>query len=185
MARIVEKPREPVSKLANIGLYYIRDHELLFEGIHDTLAQPPGPGGERYLTDAFQYMVDQGSRIRTAPVEGWWDAGKPETLLETNAHLLEVGRGGVHPSASVEGAEIVEPVRLEEGVVVRGGRIGPNVTLEVGVHAEDCALQHTVVGPGASLHGARLHDSIVGGHAVVRGVAGSLLVTDHSVVAGD
>jgi glucose-1-phosphate thymidylyltransferase len=185
MARIVEKPSEPVSKLANIGLYYIRSHELLFEGIHHTLAQPLGPGGEHYLTDAFQYMVDQGSRICTAPVEGWWDAGKPETLLETNAHLLEVGRGGVHPSASVEGAEIVEPVRLEEGVVVRGGRIGPNVTLETGTRAEDCALRDTVVGPGASLHGAHLHDSLVGGHAVVRGIAGRLLITDHSVVAGD
>ena len=101
-------------------------------------------------------MVDQGSKIRTAPVEGWWDAGKPETLLETNAHLLRVGRGGVDPSASVEAAEIVEPVRLEEGVVVRGGRIGPNVTLEAGVRAEDCTVRDTVVGPGASLHGARL-----------------------------
>jgi glucose-1-phosphate thymidylyltransferase len=184
MARIVEKPSEPISRLANIGLYYMRDHELLFEGIHHTLAQPPGPGGERYLTDAFQYMVDHGSRIRTAPVEGWWDAGKPETLLETNAHLLEIGRAGAHPSASVEDAEILEPVRLEEGVVVRGGTIGPNVTLEAGTRVEGCTLRDTVVGPGASLENARLHDSLVGGHAVVRGVTGSLLVTDHSVVAG-
>ena len=137
MARIVEKPSEPISKLANIGLYHIRDWALLYEGIRHTLASEPGPSGEFYLTDAFQYMVDHDARILTAPVEGWWDAGKPETLLETNGHLVEGARGGVDPSATVEGAEIVEPVRIEAGVTVRGGRVGPNVTLEPGATVTD------------------------------------------------
>ena len=185
MKRIVEKPSEPVSKLANIGLYYIRDHELLFEGVRHTLAADPGPSGEFYLTDAFQYMVDQGAKLTTAPVDGWWDAGKPESLLETNEHLLEIGRGGVDPSATVEGAEIVEPVRIEAGVRVRGGRIGPNVTLEAGTTVEDSHLEHTVVGPEARLVRARLHHSLVGGHADIEGISGSLLVTDHARVHGD
>lgn len=182
MARIVEKPKEPISKLANIGLYYIRDWKLLLDGLHHTLDAPPGPGGEFFLTDAFQYMVDHGAKILPAPVEGWWDAGKPETLLETNEHLVATRHGGVHDGATVEGAEIVEPVRLEEGVVVKGGRIGPNVTLEKGTRAEDCELSHTVVGPHSVLEKARLTNSLVGGHAVIKGVSGSLMVTDHSVV---
>ncbi|MDA0327619.1 MAG: sugar phosphate nucleotidyltransferase [Gemmatimonadetes bacterium] len=184
MARIVEKPSEPVSKLANIGLYYVRDHKLLFEGIRHTLSVGAGPSGEFYLTDAFQYMVDQGSRIATAPVDGWWDAGKPETLLETNEHLLLIGRGGVDPAAKVEGAEIVEPVRIEAGVEVRGGRIGPNVTLEAGTVVDDSTLEHTVVGPSARLRRVQLRDSIVGGYAELSGVSGSVLVADHSVVRG-
>ena len=184
MKTIVEKPREPVSKLANIGLYYIRDHKLLFEGIHHTLNTPAGPSGEFYLTDAFQYMVDHGSRILTAPVEGWWDAGKPETLLETNAHLLQTRHGGIAASATVEHAEIIEPVRFEDEVVVKGGRIGPNVTLERGARAINCEIQDAVVGPGAVLDHAKLRHSLVGGHAVVKHVAGTLSVTDHSVVEG-
>jgi glucose-1-phosphate thymidylyltransferase len=184
MARIVEKPSEPVSRLANIGLYYIRDHKLLFEGVHHAISTDAGPGGEYYLTDAFQYMVDHGSRIMTAPVEGWWDAGKVETLLETNGHLIESGRGGVDPSAVVEGAEIVEPVRLEPGVKVRGGRIGPNVTLEEGATAEDCQIENTVVGRGAVLKNARLRDSIIGAHARIESIEGCLSVTDHSLVSG-
>ena len=185
MSKIVEKPSEPVSKLANIGLYYVRDHELLFEGVRHTLASDPGSSGEFYLTDAFQYMVDNGSRIVTAPVEGWWDAGKPETLLETNEHLLLTGRGGIDSSANVEGAEIVEPVRIEAGVTVRGGRIGPNVTLEAGAEIQDSEVEHSVVGPEARVVGARLHHSLVGGHADIESVSGSLLVADHARVHGD
>jgi len=184
MTRIVEKPKEPVSRLANIGLYYIRDHELLFEGIHHTLAQAPGPSGEFYLTDAFQYMVDQGSKILTAPVRGWWDAGKPGTLLETNAHLVATTRGGVDESATIVDAEIVEPVRIEADVVVRGGRIGPNVTLERGARCSDSVLSDSVIGEESTVEGAELRDSIVGAHAVVRAFSGSASVTDHSSVDG-
>ncbi len=184
MSRIVEKPTEPVSRLANIGLYYIRDHKLLFEGVRHTLAADPGPSGEFYLTDAFQYMVDNGSRIATAPVDGWWDAGKPETLIETNEHLLLAGRGGIDDTATVEGAEIVQPVRIEAGVTVRGGRIGPNVTLETGTVVEDSEVEHSVVGPSTKIRHARIRDSIIGGHAHISDVSGSLMVADHSMVVG-
>ncbi|OGU00799.1 MAG: hypothetical protein A2W29_01620, partial [Gemmatimonadetes bacterium RBG_16_66_8] len=89
MRRIIEKPKDPVSRLANIGLYYIRDWKLLFEGIGHVMTRPPGPGGEFYLTDAFQYMIDRGARIRVAEVEGWYDCGQMETLIDTNRHVLE------------------------------------------------------------------------------------------------
>lgn len=182
MKKIVEKPSEPVSKLANIGLYYIRNHELLFEGIRHTLASDPGPSGEFYLTDAFQYMVDNGGRLLTAPVDGWWDAGKPETLLETNGHLVSGARGGVDPSADVQATEIVEPVRIEAGVTVRGGRIGPNVTLEEGASVEESTLEHTVVGAGATIRNSDLGQSMIGAHAEITGAKGSMRVTDHSMV---
>lgn len=184
MQRIVEKPKDPISKLANIGLYYIRDHELLFEGIHDTLARDPGPAGEFYLTDAFQYMVDKGSRITIAPVDGWWDAGKPETLLETNAHLIASGRGGIDPKAKVEGVRILEPVRIEAGVSVRGGRIGPHVTLEAGAKVVDCEIENTVVGANAVLEHSKVRHSIVGAHARIVACQGTFHVTDHSVLEG-
>src|SRR5690242_9843450 len=69
MTRIVEKPTTPVSKLANIGLYYVRDWRTLFDGIAAVLARTPGRTGEYYLTDAFQYMVDHGKRLYTARVD--------------------------------------------------------------------------------------------------------------------
>ena len=98
MTRIVEKPTTPISKRANIGLYYIRNWQLLFEGIASVLAQKPNKG-EWYLTDAFQYMIDHGAKIRVVDVAGWYDAGKIDTLLETNRAMLERGRARSPPRA--------------------------------------------------------------------------------------
>jgi glucose-1-phosphate thymidylyltransferase len=87
MTRIVEKPSTPVSKLANIGLYYVRDVRALWAGIDHVLAQPTNKG-EYYLTDAFQHMIEHGRRILAAEVGGWYDCGAVGTLLETNARCL-------------------------------------------------------------------------------------------------
>ncbi len=185
MTRIVEKPDEPISRLANIGLYYIRDHELLFDGVRHALDKEPGPGGEFYLTDAFQYMVDEGAQIRTAPVEGWYDCGKPETLLETNAHLLSTGRAILHDSAGVEDSELDDPVRLERDVMVLESRIGPNVTLEKGARVVRSTLRDCIVGPEAMIESSELRDSLIGGHATVRRARGRVNVMDDSEVEGE
>ena len=162
MVRIVEKPSEPISKLANIGLYYIKDWRLLFDGIRHTLDADPGPSGEFYLTDAFQYMVDHGSKIQVAPVAGWFDCGKPETLIDTNRHLLLGGRSGIADSATLEGSTVNEPVRVEEGAVVRNSVLGPNVTVEAGAQVEDSTVVDTILGSGSTVIGSTLHDSLVG-----------------------
>ena len=182
MTRIVEKPEQPVSRLANIGLYYIRDSALLFEGIDHVLASGPGASGEYYLTDAFQYMVDHGAHIRTAPVDSWHDCGSPEGLLGTNRHLLEGGGAAVSATARLSECSLIEPVLVEEDVVAEGSVIGPNVTLERGARVVGSRVTNTIVGAGARVEGSRLDGSLVGAGAVVRGVEGRVNVSDHSVV---
>jgi len=184
MTKIVEKPEEPISKLANIGLYYIRDHELLFEGVDVALNNPPGPSGEFYLTDAFQYMVDQGSKILTAPVEGWYDCGKPETLLETNAHLLRTTRGWVSPTALVDSTTLGDDLRVEDGVVLEGSTLGSNVTVEAGARIVNSSIRNCIIGPGAVIENSVLRDSLIGGHSTIRGFNGKLSVSDHSMIKG-
>ena len=183
MKRIVEKPKDPISKLANIGLYYIRDWELLFEGVNDALKGSRGPGQEYYLTDAFQYMVDKGARIRVEEVEGWYDCGKVETLLETNRHLLETSRGR-RPDGG-RNVRYHEPVRVEAGATLENVEIGPNVTIEEGAVVKGSKLTDTIVGAGARIEGATLHDSMVGARAMVKGITGSVnLGADSEVQAG-
>jgi glucose-1-phosphate thymidylyltransferase len=182
MTKIIEKPSEPISRLANIGLYYIRDHKLLFEGVDHALASPPGPSGEYYLTDAFQYMVDHDAKLLAAPVEGWYDCGKPETLLETNRHLLETTRGWIAPGAGVKDTVLGDPIRIEEDVQLSGSKLGPNVTVEAGAKILNSTLSDCIVGPGAVIEDSVLHHSLVGGHARIRGYQGRLSVLDHSEV---
>jgi len=184
MTRIVEKPEDPISKLANIGLYYIRDRDLLFKGIDVALNSPPGPSGEFYLTDAFQYMVDQGSKILTAPVEGWYDCGKPDTLLKTNEHLLRTTRGWVSPTAGVEATILGDTIRVEDGVMLEGSSLGSNVTLEAGARIVNSSIRNCIIGPGAVIQNSVLHDSLIGGHSKVTGFNGVLNVSDHSLVRG-
>lgn len=180
MKQIIEKPKEPVSKLANIGLYYIRDWKLLFEAVDHVMDQPPSGGDEYYLTDAFQYMVDHGGKLKVERVTGWYDAGKPETLLETNEHVLRTSRGRI--PASCEGVVVVEPVHVADGVELERCEIGPNVTLGAGTKVRGSTLRHTIVGEDATIEGCTLDNSLVGSHAVLRGVRGRVDVGDHSVV---
>ncbi|HEU0300092.1 MAG TPA: sugar phosphate nucleotidyltransferase [Longimicrobium sp.] len=181
MKQIIEKPTEPVSKLANIGLYYIRDWRLLFEGIHHVMNSPPGASGEYYLTDAFQYMVDHGGRLKVEPVHGWYDAGKPETLLETNLHVLSTTRGRA-PSSVGDGVTIHEPVHVADGVTLEGSEIGPNVTLGAGTTVRGSTLRDTIVGDRSTIVDSRLNDSLIGSDVKVNGVHGQVDLGDHSVV---
>jgi glucose-1-phosphate thymidylyltransferase len=180
MRKIIEKPSEPVSKLANIGLYYIRDWQLLFEGIRHVMASPPSIGGEFFLTDAFQYMVDHGAKLLVAPVEGWYDAGKPETLLETNRHVLTHGRGRTPPVQP--GVVVHEPVHVADGVTLEEVEIGPNVTVGTGAVLRRSVLRDSIIGEKAVLEDCRLHDSLVGPNARLKGVHGQADVGDHSSV---
>jgi glucose-1-phosphate thymidylyltransferase len=181
MRKIIEKPKEPVSKLANIGLYYIRDWKLLFEGIHDVMSRDPGPGGEYFLTDAFQYMVDRGAKLKVEEVQGWYDAGKPETLLETNHHVLSTTRGRL-PLVAGRNVTVHEPVHVAEGVTLEDSEIGPNVTIGAGSIVRESRLRDTIVGEQSEIDGVELRDSLIGSHVRVRGVRGQVDLGDHSVV---
>ena len=177
MTKIVEKPSEPISRRANIGLYYIKDWKALYDGITWTLGQPKNKG-EYFLTDAFQHMIDHGKKIRVADVGGWYDCGKVDTTLETQAHLLR-SRGHIAKSAKLDGTTIVEPVRIEENVVLTRCTIGPNVTIGAGSDLNICTVADSILGDGVRLSGCRVKGSILGD-----GVQRSLEPLENVIAAG-
>lgn len=179
MTKIVEKPSTPISKRANIGLYYIRNWKLLYEGIAHVLKQPANKE-EYYLTDAFQYMIDQGAKIRVIDVAGWYDAGKLDTLLDTNRVMLEKGRAA--QLGTVKGSKIIEPVRIEAGAVVEGSTVGPNVVVGAGSVVKGTTLRDTVLGDESTLVSCTLRDSMIGDAVVLEGVTGAVTIGDNSEV---
>ena len=183
MTQIIEKPSTPISKRANIGLYYIKNWKLLFEGIEHVLTQPKHKG-EYYLTDAFQYMIDKGARIKVIDVEGWYDAGKLDTLLETNQTVLS--KGAARRPANVEqSVTIHDPVYIEDNVTMSNSVIGPNVSIGAGSVIESSTLTHTIIGKNGSVKKSTLHNSLIGDDVTIVGLRGELTVSDHSEIRGE
>lgn len=180
MTRIVEKPRDPISKLANIGLYYIRDYKLLFKGINDAINAPRGAGKEYYLTDAFQYMVDRHAKIRVEPVDGWYDAGQVDTLLETNRHLLANAGRARDPDGGIN-VKLHRPVRVAEGVTLENVELGPNVTIGTGTVIRNSRIENSIIGEQSRIEQSQLAESLVGDRVVVTGVKGNVNLGDDAV----
>ena len=180
MTKIVEKPSTPISKLANIGLYYIRDVAALWAGIDHVLASPANKG-EFYLTDAFQHMIEHGKKILTAEVGGWYDCGKLDTFLETNEALLRKGAARKPP---MPGVTFIDPVLIQEGAHIERSTIGPNVTVEAGSRVVDSTVRNTIIGRKATIDRATLADSMIGDRAVVENYKGSTTLGDDAEIRG-
>jgi glucose-1-phosphate thymidylyltransferase len=201
MTKIVEKPKEPISKLANIGLYYIRDVDALWQGIDHVLSLPSNKG-EWYMTDAFQWMIEQGCRIRTAEVGGWYDCGALNTVIETNGILLgriaeaqahggteEAHRGTGAPGHRKTlgrrfspGVTIVEPVLIEDDVVIEQSTVGPNVTIEAGTVVFESTVKDAIIGKRCRIEQCRLDGALLGDDVSVTGLRGSASLGSHAEV---
>src|SRR5436190_4497765 len=179
MTQIVEKPKTPISKRANIGLYYVKNWKLLFEGIDWVLTQPKNQG-EYFLTDAFQYMIEKGAKIKVIDVKGWFDAGKIETMLETNEAMLTRGRAR-RPKSGGDSTNI-DPVYIEDNVTLRKSKVGPNVSIGSGTVLEGSEVSNSIVGSNARISKSVLRNSLIGDDTVLEGVKGELTVGDHSEV---
>ena len=182
MTRIVEKPTELLSKRANIGLQYIADWKLLFKGIDHVMAQPKNKG-EWYLTDAFQYMVDHGAKLQVAEAAGWYDAGQVDTIIATNGVMLQKGRA--RKPAGLTDCTIVEPVYIEDDVTLTGSTIGPNVSISEGTSITNSVVSNSIVGRLTKIDGCALTGSLVGDHAVISNVKGTVSMGEYSEAKGN
>ena len=145
---------------------YVHDWRSMFDGIDVTLSGEQHKG-EWFLTDAFQYMIDHGKRLKTVEVNGWYDCGKVETVLSTNLHLLQHGRAHV-PDLPAD-VEVVAPVYVADGARIERSRIGPNVSIGAGAVVRDSAVRDAIVGRDAMLEHATVSHSLVGDGVAIRG----------------
>ncbi len=186
MTKIVEKPKEPISKAANIGLYYIKDVAALWAGIDHTLAAPKNKG-EWFLTDAFQHMIDHGRKIKVVEVDKWYDAGALGTTLETHVDLLRKtgGQGGKGGRGGHNGAKIVEPCYIEDGVTIEQSTVGPHVAVEKGTVIKGSTVKDAIIGARCRIERSSLANAMLGDDVVVENFAGSGSLGSHTEVHGE
>jgi glucose-1-phosphate thymidylyltransferase len=180
IARLVEKPAEPVSNLAVIGVYYFKDATHLFEAIDELIARDIRTGGEYYLADAIQILIDRGSRIEAWPVEVWEDCGKLETLLQTNRFLLTRTGGN---RSELPGSIVRPPVFIAPSATVEASIVGPYVTIADNAVVRFSIVRDSIINEGALLEEAMLSGSVIGSNAVVRGNFTRLNVGDASEIS--
>ncbi len=163
--RLVEKPQTPVSNLALVGLYYIANKNVLIKGLNALVEKNIRTKGELQLTDALQMMIDNGEKFTTFPVEGWYDCGKPETLLSTNKFLLD------KKSSSREFSNVVinQPVFIADDASIENSVIGPYATIDSKTVIKDSIIRNSIIGSEAQVSKALLENSIIGNNAVIKG----------------
>ncbi len=199
---LVEKPREPPSDYALVGVYMFRDGRV-FEEIEKLR---PSWRGELEITDALQALLRRGLKVDYMVVKGWWkDTGTPEDILEANRLLLDERvreqriEGRVDEGARIEGRVVVEEgAVVEKGAVIRGPAyicrgarigagtyIGPYTSIGVGALLQRVEIENSVVMDGAELRGAgRIVDSLIGSQAIVV-ASRSLLPSGHRMIIGE
>jgi glucose-1-phosphate thymidylyltransferase len=163
--KLVEKPKEPVSRLALVGLYYISDSDKLVKALNDLVKKNIRTKGELQLTDALQLMIESGAKITTFPVDGWFDCGKPETLLATNRHILK--QESTH--VDLKDVVVINPVFIAPTAVVKNSVIGPYTTISEGCEISESIIRNSILGDNAKVERALLEDSIIGNAAFVKG----------------
>lgn len=193
----VEKPSEPISNLAIIGVYYFRRGEELAREIQTLMDENiTGHGNEYQLTDALDRLLKAGRVFKKATVDEWLDCGTLPAWLDTTAVVLGKEHGAVHEAGANgagagaagggagPGTTVVPPVYLGNGVVLENCSVGPHVSIEAGATVRNSTLTRSIVRSGAKIIDSTLESSTVGAHAEVSGFAGSLHVGDHSMVKG-
>jgi glucose-1-phosphate thymidylyltransferase len=178
ISKLVEKPENPTSNLAIVGLYHITDSALLRECLCHVVDNNVRTRKEYQLTDALQLMIERGTRFSTFNVDGWYDCGKPDTMLDTNRFLLEKQSN----SGTRDGSVIIPPVFISETAQVERCVIGPFATVAAGACVVDSHVRNSIISDGAIVTRSMLEGSIIGNNAVVRGNFSRLNVGDSSEI---
>jgi glucose-1-phosphate thymidylyltransferase len=178
---VVEKPQIPKSNMAMVGIYKIKESEQLFQCLENNIRQGLRSHGEYSLTDALDCMIKNGAKFKSFKVENWFDCGRKETLLESNALLLKK----FAPETSAEQFEnsvIISPVSIGAGCVIKNSIIGPNVAIGENTTVDYSIVKDSIIGSFSNLYDIVLDDSVIGSDTNLRGESRSLNIGDNTSI---
>ncbi len=184
VSRVVEKPRIPKSNMAMVGFYKIREVPQFIEALEFNISHNIRSYGEFPLTDALMRMIEKGVKMKTINVDNWFNCGKKEVLLETNAILLD--REGYASSdndlPAFDNSIIIHPVSIGANCSISNSIIGPHVTIGNNVRISFAIVRDSIIGNFASIREILLQKSVVGNDAAITGLRQSLNIGDNTEI---
>ncbi|MBK6828372.1 MAG: NTP transferase domain-containing protein [Chitinophagaceae bacterium] len=178
---VVEKPQIPKSNMAMVGVYKIRESEQLFQCLETNIRQGLRTHGEYSLTDALDCMIKMGCQFKSFKVESWFDCGKKETLLESNATLLKKFDPVVDTTPFIN-TVIIPPVSIGTGCNIKNTIIGPNVAIGDNTTIDYSIIKDSIIGSYSNLFDIVLNASVIGSDTNLRGESRSLNIGDNTSI---
>jgi len=182
----VEKPKEFVSDLAIIGIYFFKSGETLRAELQYLLDNNVVKGGEYQLTDALENMKVKGLKFVPGKVEEWMDCGNKNVTVETNSRMLNFlhndGEHLVDYDVKQENSVIIPPCFIDKDVILINATVGPNVSLGKGCHVIDSTIKNSLVQNHSHIRNANLDNAMIGSHATFDGNFTSISIGDYSVL---
>jgi glucose-1-phosphate thymidylyltransferase len=180
----VEKPKEFVSDLAMIGIYYFKDGARLKKELQYLIDHNVIKGGEYQLPDALRRMTEDGCIFKPGEVMEWMDCGNKEVTVQTNQRVLEhdwaAHKGLVHPSVKVQDAVIIPPCYIGENVIISNSVVGPHVSIGSGSHISNAILKNSIIQHKTAIQDVILQDSMIGSNVVIHGSTKDVSLGDFS-----
>lgn len=173
ITNLVEKPQEFVSDQAVIGIYYFKDIGVLKTELQQVIEQGLTHGGEYQINDGIKAMIAQGKVFKTSTVDHWMDCGNKEVTVETNTKMLgfmhEDGLPMRGQNVVLDQTEVIEPCFIADGVVLRGSKVGPHVSIGPNTVIENSTLVRSIIQGESKITNATLNEAMIGNHVIFDG----------------
>lgn len=180
ITHLVEKPQIPKSNLALVGIYKIKESELLFQCLDTNIRQDIRTHGEYSITDALDCMIRSGAQFRAFRVESWFDCGRRDTLLESNATLLKKFGTLTESSPNFSNTVLIQPVSVGRGCSIKNSIVGPNVTIGDNTTIDSSIIKNSIIGAFSNLFDIVLENSLIGSDTSIRGETRTLNIGDNT-----
>ena len=182
ITRVIEKPAIPKSNHALVGVYKIKEADILFECLSKIQEDKQYSYQDFSLTEAIDCMIQNGTTFQSIKVENWYDCGKKESLLESNAILLQKFGSHISETCQQENTIIIPPVSIGAGCIIKNSVIGPYVAIGENTSLNHAIIKDSIIGAYSNLVEIVLNSSLIGSDAEVKGVNRSLNIGDNTAI---
>jgi glucose-1-phosphate thymidylyltransferase len=187
ITELVEKPKDFVSDLAVIGIYYFKDVTQLKAQLEKVIEENIMHGGEYQINDGIKKMQDNGAVFKPGQVYEWMDCGNKHVTVDTNSRMLKFIHQDqkeqlISSNIKIENAEIIEPCFIGENVFLKNAKIGPNVSIGNGTLVDNCTIKNSLIQEHSEVTNAKLDKAMIGNFAKFNGEFTSVSIGDYSTL---